>query len=445
MFENLLHQDRVKSQLITSLQTDTLAPTLLFTGPEGSGKTTAALELARVLSCNREGGWNCACPSCTRHRTLSHPDLLLFGPRTFPQEIRVGAELMQREMSPASYYFFVRAVRKLLKRFDPPLWAGEETRLARVSSSIEAIEEDLGRLESLMGYSQGMQFTLQTAGPDRKELATLLERITEACWALEPSVPDGFPVFMVRAMTSWALLAPLSARKTIILQNADTANDSARNAMLKILEEPPPSVEFVLTASHKATIMATILSRARLYSFEPRGQDATGAVLTRVFKEQEAHAHYPDLRSYFLGKSAFTPEQAEREAIRFLGALLRTRLDRNGRIAQQVPVGKVADLLRQSEEDSLSPLQVLRELVATTGGFGARSAQYADSFPQFLRALTRECVALASDPVQPAEMLMLANSLAARVREAARHYHQLNRSPELLMETLAGSFGLEES
>ena len=148
MFENLLGQDSAASALASDIERGELAPAILLSGPPGSGKLTAALEAARALSCAapaaREGAplaaWNCSCPACGRHRLLVHPDLLLLGPRTFPEEIAAGLELLGRAPGAAASYFFARACRKLAKRFDAALYAGEESRLAKAAPLLRELE-----------------------------------------------------------------------------------------------------------------------------------------------------------------------------------------------------------------------------------------------------------------------------------------------------------------
>jgi len=80
----------------------------------------------------------------------------------------------------------------------------------------------------------------------------------------------------------------LSAKtKMIIIQIADAANESARNAMLKILEEPPETVRFILTSSRRAAVIATILSRSRLISFDSRTGDQAREIISRLFHVDE--------------------------------------------------------------------------------------------------------------------------------------------------------------
>ena len=66
----------------------------------------------------------------------------------------------------------------------------------------------------------------------------------------------------VREMIREAYLAPnVGDKKVFILEGADKFNAQSQNAMLKILEEPPKGVYFVLTAANKNAILPTVLSR----------------------------------------------------------------------------------------------------------------------------------------------------------------------------------------
>jgi len=62
--------------------TDTLGQTFLFSGPEGSGKETTALEIARVFNCvdPRGCGESNLCESCRKAVTFQHPDIRWIGP-----------------------------------------------------------------------------------------------------------------------------------------------------------------------------------------------------------------------------------------------------------------------------------------------------------------------------------------------------------------------------
>jgi DNA polymerase-3 subunit gamma/tau len=51
MFENLVNQEAGK-QIISDIKHNRLPGAVLYAGPEASGKLTAALETARILSCH---------------------------------------------------------------------------------------------------------------------------------------------------------------------------------------------------------------------------------------------------------------------------------------------------------------------------------------------------------------------------------------------------------
>lgn len=81
---NLLGQEAARAALRASLANDTVPHALLFVGPDGVGKTTAAVELAKALCCSRrvkEQSDACdACPSCTRIQSDQHPDVVRIVP-----------------------------------------------------------------------------------------------------------------------------------------------------------------------------------------------------------------------------------------------------------------------------------------------------------------------------------------------------------------------------
>lgn len=66
-----------------------------------------------------------------------------------------------------------------------------------------------------------------------------------------------------------------SARRVIVIEPAEAMNIAAENALLKILEEPPKGVCFVLVSSRWRKLLPTIRSRCRNVMFgRPRMRDA---------------------------------------------------------------------------------------------------------------------------------------------------------------------------
>ncbi len=86
-------QKRLTERLERMARGPNLPHALLFTGPEGAGKTAAALELARSLYCNQGSAGCCEnCRGCRKTASLNHPDLTLL----FPFSSRTPPE-MERE------------------------------------------------------------------------------------------------------------------------------------------------------------------------------------------------------------------------------------------------------------------------------------------------------------------------------------------------------------
>ena len=63
--------------------------------------------------------------------------------------------------------------------------------------------------------------------------------------------------------------ASLGGWRIVIVDDADTMTRSAQNALLKILEEPPPQALLILIAHRPGALIPTIRSRARVFPFMP--------------------------------------------------------------------------------------------------------------------------------------------------------------------------------
>ncbi|MDR1412157.1 MAG: DNA polymerase III [Spirochaetaceae bacterium] len=280
MFENVLSQEAA-NQLSADIRGDKLAPSMLFAGPAASGKGTAALELGRVLSCEKDASWNCPCPSCARHRLLYHPDLLAVGSRPFSPEIAAAAEVFVRENAETpARILFIRAVRKLLLRFNPVLWE-DEPRFSKLFPLLEALEDGLNEITA--GEASG------SSAENTARAEKLAASIRKSAFKLEADgIADHVPVSQIRHASYWMRLAPLGRRKFLLIENADRMQDAARNALLKILEEPPDRALIVLATSRAPALLPTIVSRLRPYQFRRRDETVEKDVIRRVFRGVEA-------------------------------------------------------------------------------------------------------------------------------------------------------------
>lgn len=93
-------------------------------------------------------------------------------------------------------------------------------------------------------------------------------------------------VAQIRALRSDAYIRPNEApRKVYILEQAQSMNPSAQNAMLKLLEEGPPYAAFLLLADNAAALLPTVRSRCEVLTLSPVTQGEAEAWLA---------AQYPD-------------------------------------------------------------------------------------------------------------------------------------------------------
>lgn len=311
MFENLVSQSASKI-LVSDISTGKLPGSLLFAGNSASGKLTAALEISRILSCHQEDpkkSFACMCPSCVRQKSLLSTNLVLCGPRDCFLEINAACDSFLRSVSSsdghieATRFLFLRAVRKLTLRFSEVLIEGHKDE-NKIGNAVGALNEMLEELD----FPRPL--------PAFEEFQKKCEKIKEAAQKLESDfLPDSIPISYIRNIEYWARLKNDEGRKTVIIENADCMLDNARNALLKILEEPPKDVVFILLTTRRNAIIPTILSRVRIYNFADRNREIEKQVVSRVFHKENFEG---GLNDYLLGFLPVTPDNVKKYSEYFL-------------------------------------------------------------------------------------------------------------------------------
>lgn len=286
MFENIIGQRDTIRALSIELAEGRFPRAALFAGPAYGGKLSTALEVARALSCREgRGEWSCECSSCRAHKELAHPYTVLAGSRYFDVEIAASADALRRSRRQATRYLFIRAVRKLTRRFDPSVADADDTRTKAALGKVAQVEEML------------LDLLPEKELPPERELADLTAGIIEGCAQIvEVGRGEAIGVGQVRMLSSWAH-GTADSKKIAILENADRMLDSARNALLKLLEEPPEGVHLLLLTTRRSAIIPTVLSRLRPYAFAQRSPAEEAEVLEKIFREPGQGG---SLRGYFL-------------------------------------------------------------------------------------------------------------------------------------------------
>jgi DNA polymerase-3 subunit gamma/tau len=92
----------------------------------------------------------------------------------------------------------------------------------------------------------------------------------------------------VRELISNAIYRPARARfKIYIIDEVHMLTDSAFNALLKTLEEPPDHVKFIFATTEPNKVLATIQSRCQRFDFQHISPDVIGQQLEKILKDEK--------------------------------------------------------------------------------------------------------------------------------------------------------------
>ncbi len=254
MFEVLApFQRELAARFAHQIQGGTFAQVNLFTGPAYSMRMSAALECVRVLDCQQEGSEHCTCPACRSARFLTMENLLIVSRRDHRSLIESNLSAYLRLGTEETKRRTIRAIRTLLLSYHPQLNTMPEA---------TALAETVG------------QFIQSGEEEKREKWVEELRRLTKRLLTAAKK-SSTITIAQVRSIADWVSRSAIGSQKRfIIIEALEETNLSARNALLKLLEEPPQDVYFFLISEHPSRIMQTILSRARLTRFSPLGSEA---------------------------------------------------------------------------------------------------------------------------------------------------------------------------
>jgi DNA polymerase III subunit delta' len=209
-WKNIIGQKQQIRVLQNALETGRFAHAYLFTGPDGSGKESVAFEIAALLNCQNAAAdmhkGSCGtCPDCMQVQSFMHPNVEYIFP--------VESALLDAGDS----------AKKENKRFT------------------DAKE----RYDALL---------------EQKKLNPYISP------AMERSM--GILTEQIISLQHKAMFMPSEGSKKIfIISQAERLHPSAANKLLKLLEEPPAHVVFILVSSRPEALLPTIRSRCQAVRF----------------------------------------------------------------------------------------------------------------------------------------------------------------------------------
>ena len=208
MFNKIKGQEKAISILRNAIETDKIAHSYLFYGPEGVGKFTTALYFGMAINCHATSDKRpCgSCPSCKKFLSFSHPDFIFIFP--FPKESNKPDISIDGEIK----------VEKILQEYE------------------SFIENKIKTPWKEFHFSKNI----------------------------------GIRIASIRMLENRIKLSPNEGiYKVYIIENAETMGIQAANAFLKTLEEPPNDTIIILTTSKPNSLLPTILSRCQKVPFLP--------------------------------------------------------------------------------------------------------------------------------------------------------------------------------
>jgi len=133
-------------------------------------------------------------------------------------------------------------------------------------------------------------------------------------------------VDQIRRMAADAWILPQEAdRKVYIITEAHKMNIQAQNAALKILEEPPEWVRFILCADNAEELLPTVRSRCTLVRVEEKGKNAATSPEAEQFLKLATEGRRDELCAFWVGLESLD-SQGLTELLESVEALISAKL-----------------------------------------------------------------------------------------------------------------------
>jgi len=284
LFTDIPNQAAVKQLLRQSVARQHVAHAQLFRGREGGAALALALAYAQFLNCEdraADAADSCGrCPACTKIAKLAHPDLNFIMPVTTTKTVAKDA----------------------------------------VSSKFMAE----WRTFVLDNPYQGLNGWMQHIGAENKQ----------------GNISKDEAVQVLKLVSLKAFEARF---KIVIIWLPELMHPAAANAVLKLLEEPPPATIFLLVSHAPEQLLPTIISRVQSVVVRPFSEDDITAYLRDEYQIPEVKARQvAQLAEGSLGAAIASREaNADHDYFEFFRDWMRLCFSYGS---------KAADILKKSEE-----------------------------------------------------------------------------------------------
>ena len=265
-------------------------------------------------------------------------------------------------------------------------------------SLIFAGHAGVGKRLAAAATAQALNCIAPLTGSDELDACGVCAACTRIARGVHPDVLVVVPgdngsirIEQVRDVIDRAAYRPFEGRRRVVIfDEADALVPPAQNALLKTLEEPPPSSVFILVTSRPDLLLPTVRSRCPLLRFRPLDpQEVAAALVARGHSEAEARA---------------VAATADGSLGRALEASAGERVEARD-VAQRVLAHAA------SSDDPRRRIEGAKDLLVKTGASGAEDREQVASHLRAMEALLRDVEvlstradvrALANPDVQPA-------------------------------------------
>ncbi len=275
---------RTVEEITAAMNAGKLPQALLFAGPRYSGRLTTALDLAFAMSGDADN-----------RRTLSADNVVFLPERNLEPPLRASYRMLSEHPCDRYRYFFIENVRIVMMQYHPALQSQGRDQKDRIF-------ERAGDLDAML-----MDFAALSV-EDRHFLPLaekMMDIVSKDEFLYKGRKKGGISVDDIRFVQSYVAVG--EKLKFIILENVEQSTDAGRNALLKVLEEPPKGAYFILLSENPQRIIPTILSRVRKFSFPaPTKEHLNSCLKERFLTEKD----YDGMDEFFYEKM-FSPEDRQ--------------------------------------------------------------------------------------------------------------------------------------
>lgn len=245
----------------------------------------------------------------------------------------------------------------LKRRLSGTLHQGKAGHCFLIAGPSGSGKRTLARLLAAALECEGRDQPCGCCGPCRKVMADIHPDVITVDTPERKTVP----VEQIRALQADAYIRPNEGRRKVYcFPRAQALTESAQNALLKLIEEPPFYGVFLLLSDNPEKLLPTVRSRCAMLRLEPVPRAEALEWLERRFPDKSSGARLAayDRSGGYLGQAA---ELLERETAEPETAQLLELLVRRDSLAL---VSLAASLERKSRDEFLSLLTAWKELFA---------------------------------------------------------------------------------